>query len=636
MKQFINKVKNNFTNRFVYLIVFFIVIMVFGIFTKKVSYVKNYGQEEKFLLNNQTLVQEIQLENKNVYELKIKVGKNEPISGANYKISVFDGEKNVGYANVDTKSLKSEQDILISISNSQVQSDSLRIEIVGMTENEDDGLYIYTIDDTNQLLSINDTTQNFALKYAIGYTQYTFIYNFCFTLLAVFGILFILLIDIKKIHNCAFATIMIAGIFLCVLNPILDTPDDHAHICRAELTSRGILFITGNTEDYNISNSLGSIIKDNFSPFNYSNVYNEKMDFNYDSSYPNYANTNLFIGYIPQALAILTAKLLGKIFGLNAIFIVIFGRLFNLAFYASIVRVAIRKASIFKVPLSIVAMSPMALFIAASFNPDATTYALVFLLIGYILQLYKKENIEIKDIVIYSILCVLIGLVKLPYCIIGGLIVFLPKSKFKDKKTYYKSFLFVVAIAIVCVGWGCFAIISSSAESPFKQYYIDNNIDTAKQIKSILDSPARFVGDFSVGLVTNLKEYIEQLGTFGWLSYSENPAILMLYPIFIGSMIIFYPNEEIITKKTKYGISIISFGIYAITCFILFLTWTPVGSAGISGVQGRYFVPLIGLLMLLSSGRGSNDEKEKIDYTFLVLAMSFIAVLIITMLNKYY
>ena len=68
----------------------------------------------------------------------------------------------------------------------------------------------------------------------------------------------------------------------------------------------------------------------------------------------------------------------------------------------------------------------------------------------------------------------------------------------------------------------------------------------------------------------------------------------------------------------------------------MFLTWTPVGSVGISGVQGRYFVPLIGLLTLLSSGKGNNDEKEKIDYTFLVLAMSFIAVLIITILNKYY
>ena len=180
-------------------------------------------------------------------------------------------------------------------------------------------------------------------------------------------------------------------------------------------------------------------------------------------------------------------------------------------------------------------------------------------------------------------------------------------------------------------------MLSSSADSPFKQFYITNNIDTNKQIKYILNQPKFFVENFIVALVSNFKAYIEQLGTFGWLSYSVNPGIMILYPIFIGSMIIFYPNEQIISRKTKIGSSIISVAIYAVTCLILYLTWTPIGSVGIDGVQGRYFVPLIGMLMLLSCGKStSKEEKEKIDYTFLIFGMLFVIVLIITILNKYY
>lgn len=637
IKLLFNKLKDNFYKRYIFLIIFFVVVLIFGSFSKNASYIKNYGSEQKLLLNDKKLVQDIELENTNISQIKFTVGKNNPYKGAKYKINVLDGEISVGSVNINTKDIKDKQDILIGIAEGKTNNKILRVEIEGTCESDDDGLYVYSFDDSNGAITVDGNTKDMSLQYEIGYTQYTFMYNLSFGLLVLFGILFILLVDIKKIHNVVFIAILVSGIFISILNPVLDTPDDHAHLCRSELTSRCILFINGSTEDYNISNSVGDIINDNYVPINQSSVYHKKMDFSYESNYANYANTNTFIGYIPQALGILVAKLFGKIFGLSAVFILIFGRLFNLAFYASIVRVAVKKAPIFKIPLAIAAISPMALFIANSFNPDTTTYALVFLLIGYTLNLYKRENIEIKDMVIYSILCVLIGLVKLPYSIIGGLIIFLPKSKFKDKKMYYKSYIFVATIAIVCVAWGAFAMLNSSADSPFNDFYIKNNIDVNKQIKFILNEPKYFIQNFTVALVSNFKAYVEQLGTFGWLSYSVNPGIMMLYPIFIGSMIVFYPNEEIIQRKTKVGFAIVTAAIYVATCFILFLTWTPVSAKGIDGVQGRYFVPLIGMLMLLSCGKNtSKEEKEKMDYTFFVLAMLFAIVLIITIMNKYY
>ena len=299
------------------------------------------------------------------------------------------------------------------------------------------------------------------------------------------------------------------------------------------------------------------------------------------------------------------------------------------------VRFAIKIAPMFKVPLGLIAIMPMAIFIASSLNPDATTYGLGFICIGYFLYLYKKENINVKEIAIYSILSILLGLVKLPYCMIGGLIIFLPKSKFINNKTYYKSFLFVMLVALVAIGWGLGAIVSS-AVSPFDGFYLAKNISPKGQIMYILGSPLNFIKQFSVALIENIGSYVQHLSTFGWLSYGFNSGVMTLYTIFLGSVIILYPNEERLCNKTKYGTMIVALGIYTVTCFILFLSWTPVGGSVIEGVQGRYLLLIIGLLTLLSVGKAHSPKDDSIDLKFIFTGMIFAIIFIITMMNRYY
>ena len=52
---------------------------------------------------------------------------------------------------------------------------------------------------------------------------------------------------------------MSMGIISALINPIMDIPDEPAHLARAELTSRGILFANGDPMNFNISQSVGSL-----------------------------------------------------------------------------------------------------------------------------------------------------------------------------------------------------------------------------------------------------------------------------------------------------------------------------------------------------------------------------------------
>ena len=68
-------------------------------------------------------------------------------------------------------------------------------------------------------------------------------------------------------------------------------------------------------------------------------------------------------------------------------------------------------------------------------------------------------------------------------------------------------------------------------------------------------------------------------------------------------------KEVFITKKQKLWIGTIIFcGVVLI--ILSMLTWTDVGSKLFQGVQGRYFLPILPLFLLLFRGKGIILEKH--------------------------
>lgn len=631
-KDLFRTIYNKFREKYIFILIFIVVISIFTIFpkTERKEVLGDMSVENKIEIEDEYL-QKINIEYSNLKSLSIKMD-NHGNKKFSYEVSILrNGDKIISQILTDSD-IKETQLYNLSFNNKSVTNkDRLEISIKKISGNNN--LSIYCDDKINTSIKVDDNIISGSAVIEILYSRYGSVYKLLWIAIVTLGISAIMFIDTKKIHNSVFVIIIISGILSAIVNPILDIPDEQCHLARSELTSRGVLFLKENWEDYKISNSVKDVLDNQYKTLENTELLHKKGDNRLEHNFNNYANANIFIGYIPMTLGLIIGKIAVSL-GFSSIVILFLGRFFNLLFYSVIVRYAIKIAPAFKIPLSIIAIMPMSIFIAASYNTDGVTYSLALLVISYFLYIYKKENISISQIRIFTILSIILGLVKLPYCLLGGLLIFIPRDKYASLKTYYKSIFYVGIIAIISLGWAGISVINS-ANSPYNQYYLDNNINSKEQLIYILNNPVRFTKNFLYSAFNNINGYLEQLSTFGWLTYNWGSGLVAIYPIFLFSTVLLYPTKIDLCKKSKVGVMIVALGIFLSTSLTLYLTWNPVGSNSLVGVQGRYFVPMIALLSLISSNKFEKDNENR-DKKYIYIAFIFLFIYLISILNKYY
>lgn len=575
------------------------------------------------------LVQNIKVAYNKPQNITFKLGKLS--DGDNYNVEVKNGDKVIGIAELPKEDIDSDYTVSINIDGNDIKKGEVLELIIKSKKTAKLNILTSISDEDN--FSINNVQSNEGLFYIIQYNGFTSVYIGIVALLVIVTTVSLLFINIREIHNSMFAIILVLGIMSAVLNPVLDIPDEHDHISRADLASRGYLMMGEDYQDYRISNTIGDIIHYNWSTFDNTPLTSMDSDWNTESTYYSYANANLFLGYIPQTIGIM----ISKIIGINDYGVLLIGRIMNLIMYAIIVRYALKKTPMYKIPLAIVSILPMTLFIVASYNADATTYSLAILAISYFLYLYDKEDIDMKDMFSYFIICAILGLVKLPYCLLISLLLFIPKNKYKSSKSYYKSIIFIVITAIIALSWAAISVMRTKY-SPFQPYFDAYGVNSREQVKFIINNPVLFMKGFIIALARNLAGYINQLTEFGWLLYGMPKILKYLFNTFLVVVILGYPSKYVLSKKTIWGTLLVSVCIYVATCLTLYITWTTVGSNTILGVQGRYFVPVIGMLSILCPYRlkCKDDNREIIDYTFICVGILFAILYLLTVTNQYY
>lgn len=642
MKKLNNK-KNIYINRlkerYLYIILLTIVMVFFSYFYKQdvfINLVKSSELKEKKILSGE-VNEYITINKDNPRQISLNVGTNKECNESDiYKINVLKDNNIIASEEIDTLELSKNQNIVVSLPSKEIlKGDKLILQIKTDNLNQDNALNLYLSENNDTLLNINGIETKETLNAQIIYARFSTKYILIFIFIYLISCLAILGWNSRFIHNYVFIIIISMGIISAVINPIMDIPDEPAHLARAELTSRGILFANGDPMNFNISQSVSSLIDNTFLRIEDVNFVTSEGNYKYTEYSTNYASSNIFISYIPQAIGIILGKLLG-----GSIAILFLGRICNLMCYALMIRYALKILPRYKIGFSIIAMMPMAIFIAASFNQDASTYGLTLLAIAYFLKIYDKDTINIKDIAIFSIITMLLGLIKLPYCILAALIIFIPKEKFNNK-TYYKSFIFVGCVVIVTVLWGLSSLLissntSSTTVTPFSIYYAENNVSAKGQIQYILSSPKEFLINFIRSLFDNMRLYLDQMNALGWLSYSINSTVTIIYQVFLFVTLFMYSGKNTLKAKTRLGSALVLLGIYVATNLILYLSWTSVGSNTIVGVQGRYFCSALALIPLISCNEFSIKNTEEKDFKLQFLALVFIVIFIITIMNRYY
>lgn len=520
---------------------------------------------------------------------------------------------------------------------------------------------------TVRLISIQSNT-----KYL--YTLYGLLVFISLTsLFLVYFVIFKLKIKIS-LGIIASISIFILGILYTIYLAPLSAPDEPSHYISAYKLSnlillqpitneKGYVLIRGRDlsienpdasakiikeKDVNIEyikkseDTNSSILYSNVDLNLYNRIYNKGIYDNLDIYQNNLAkssyipvNTTALI-YIPQALGLSLARNLN----LDSISLLFMARIFNLIFFAIIIGLSIHLLPFFKESIYIISLFPMSLNLAASFSYDALLISLIFLFIAYILNLrYKKEEISYKNIIFLAILLSIFAPCKIVYTPLIALILLLPYEKFKNKKNYIVGLLSILIIAALAMYLVNYTII--------KSYVIDNeanisaNVSTAPalyNIKYLLTHIREFISLYYLTILKKLEFYHQSmLGTYiGNIDFdiTNNIGSAYICSSFISIALVLSSLDYKDNIDRKLGLGVITYNIFIflLSSFLIMLSMliacTPMSSNIILGVQGRYFIPILPLILLgfrnFDIKIGRNIKKELV---FLVYATNIYVII---------
>ena len=318
------------------------------------------------------------------------------------------------------------------------------------------------------------------------------------------------------------------------------------------------------------------------------------------------------IPYIPQAVGIAMAR----IFTDNTYLITYVGRLTNMIVAMVLLYFAIKIMPFGKKLLLVPTMIPIVIEGFSSLSPDAMTVAMSFLYIAYILQLAfgKKEKIGIKEKITLLVMSVVVALCKIVYLPLVGLILILPKEKFKNKKNKSKIIDFCMIAGIAVIVNLIWLKIASGYLSNFREG------DSKIQVLLALQNPIQYIQTVLYTINLNGSEYLMTL--FG--AKLDWGQFVQLYSIVPYSLLAIYlfatvTDEEIKNRFKTYQLVWITLVVLAIIALVftsLYVQWSTIGNESIAGVQGRYFLPILPLIMLLLGSTlkiKSSYKKESIN-----------------------
>lgn len=464
---------------------------------------------------------------------------------------------------------------------------------------------VKTVEETeNNSLTINNEKSNFKLatqEFYLSNTKQIF-FIFIAIVFSAYAMGISIYIRYKKdikIEKIFLITIPVICLFYTLTMPTFKNHDELYHWYRAYEVSIGKLAegIDGDTLGTKMPANIAKPMTSDWTKITYHDVKEYlKLGLEEENQRIQYSETSAvysFIQYIPQGVGIFLAR----IFTDKVLLLAYAGRIANMIVALTCIYFAIKKTPFGKKILLLISYIPIAIEGFSSLSPDAMTTSVSLLYIAYILSLaFSKESfiIKKKQKIILTVLSIVMALCKIVYIPLVLLMFIIPKEKFEKNKKV-KNIVLIAGIACVI------NLIWLGISSVYLAHFREG--DSAVQVKTLLSNPIRYLQNCLYTANLNGKNYIYTMfgGELGWGELIKVNSIVP-YTLFILSIWITIADETIKDKFKTYQKVIIFLTILFIVGLIftsLYVQWTTCGSDSILGIQGRYFIPILPLIMLL-------------------------------------
>jgi uncharacterized membrane protein len=419
-----------------------------------------------------------------------------------------------------------------------------------------------------------------------------------------------------------FAPLIYAAFAL--LTPPFQTPDEHQHLMRAWQLSE--LQLTGEQRGSSAGGVLPASLADAIEPelgtvaphADRPLQVREFLSVRHTSVEPeakryySFTSTVFYspLAYVPQV----TAVWLGRAAHLSIEEIVFLGRLLNAAMAIMIFYFAIRIAPVAKSAILFTSMLPMTAALAASFGQDGFIISLSCLLIALSLKqlsVYKPAGTELSLSASAAIAITLSKYAYLPLAVIAAGPIDIRQS---TKAQWAKL---IALLLITCTLTAVWLSITSESRVP-----VNGLPSLGERLHLLAADPALFPK-------VMYKTYNEQTFlllrtafTFGWLNIGPVlPAAILSLIAAICILVSGDRNASNLTITTRAWFLLVAASIIFLVSFSLYIYWTPPASDLVVGLQGRYFIPLVPLLLIASlPNRGLTDAAKAFSLPLLLIA----------------
>lgn len=492
------------------------------------------------------------------------------------------------------------------------------------------GFFGYLPHEDDETALVNGEKSEYVLDIGLNANTKVFIYLSVIVLVVMLaGLVVIIYFLCKKVLNPKNLFLMLAiplGIvFLCFLN-VNYLNDGDTHFAKVYHYSNVILGIEDQSDGNAITmrkDDLDTVYSSDTSvAANAQNMYHILENWNWFASdtslvegveWRNAGITNI-VEYFPAALVFAIGRLLG--FGIYPI--ILFAKIITFISYLVGIYYAIKIMPIGRHLMAFCGALPLALREATGFTYDTAIVVATFLLIAIIFRSYYVE-INRQLLIIATICCIILGLSKEGiYTPVALLFCVIPKEKWGGVK---KKWLCIALLAAIT-----FATAMTQYGSLIKGVYESETTVAQSEANDSDDSTSKTVTyygftyalrepkNFTKMCINTVMEQIQSpiMGMLGQrVPWAENKLPLWSFGLF-GVALLLSKNgigeeQYRVGKPMRMGMLGVTLLIY-LAYLVSFLVITPIGFSYVWGIQGRYFIPLLPILLLTYRNNGCKQE----------------------------
>ena len=398
------------------------------------------------------------------------------------------------------------------------------------------------------------------------------------------------------------------GLVLCFANPMFAAYDECVHFTRAYNIAQGHPIIQ------QVDGNYGMMMPEQLYDYTMrryhfrelaldramllSEKQNSTMVF---SDFVTHTRTYSPINYLPQAIGIL----FGKLFHTNILMQAYISRIMALWAYVSLTILAIHIIPYRKSTLMALALLPMLVMTASSISQDAVMIGGIFLFTAQALRALlpkntiptQKEN-TIRPLVFLALTTLLFIPSKYVYAPFLLLAFLIPARNFhtpRQKHIFRASLTIIILLSAVWTIWTTLQTNAPASEAAFNG-----------SLQELLTHPWIFLFSAVRTVFLNLGEWLTGWNDQPWLWGHESIATIITPAILLATTLTTPSHLQKRHSRWMYAA-------FAATVLLVllagYLIWNdPNTSYYIGGIQGRYFLPALPLL-LLTFPQG-NEKKE--------------------------